>query len=86
MENLNLPNPKLIDEAVPANRYCGLDEDECQDAIVRRELSMPKRNLGTAQDKVAAEKQHITEINVEIAKQISPGWPKAKICFEKMPS
>jgi len=70
MENLNLPNPKLIDEAVPANRYCGLDEDECQDAIVRRELSMPKRNLGTAQDKVAAAKQHITEVNVETAKQL----------------
>lgn len=70
MENLNLPNPKLIDEAVPANRYCGLDEDECQDAIVRRELSMPKRNLGTAQDKVAAAKQEITEVNVETAKQL----------------
>jgi len=28
MENLNLPKPKLIDMAVPANRYCGIDEDE----------------------------------------------------------
>jgi len=26
MANLNLPKPKLIDMAVPANRYCGVDE------------------------------------------------------------
>ena len=70
MENLNLPNPKLIDEAVPANRYCGLDEDECQDAVVRRELSLPKRNMGTAKDKVAAAKQQITEVTVETAKKL----------------
>ncbi len=70
MENLNLPNPRLIDEAVPANRYCGLDEDECQDAVVRRELSLPKRNMGTAQDKVAAAKQQITEVTIETAKQL----------------
>ncbi|NOQ36299.1 MAG: MBL fold metallo-hydrolase [Methylococcaceae bacterium] len=70
MENLNLPNPKLIDEAVPANRYCGLDEDECQDAMVRRDLKLPKRNMGTAADKVAAAKQQITEVTVEIAKQL----------------
>ena len=70
MENLNLPNPKLINEAVPANRYCGLDEDECQDAVVRRELSLPKRNMGTAKDKVAAAKQQITEVTVETAKKL----------------
>ena len=70
MENLNLPHPKLINEAVPANRYCGLDADECQDAVVRRELSQPKRNMGTPQDKVAAAKQFITEVNIEIAKQL----------------
>ena len=70
MNNLNLPNPRLIDEAVPANRYCGLDPDECQDAVVRRELSAPKRNMGTAADKVAAAKQQITEVNVETAKKL----------------
>ncbi len=26
MNNLNLPRPKLIELAVPANRYCGIDE------------------------------------------------------------
>ena len=28
MENLNLPKPKLIDIAVPANKSCGIDETE----------------------------------------------------------
>lgn len=70
MNNLNLPMPKLINESVPANRYCGLDEDECQDAVIRRELSAPKRNMGTAQDKVAAAKQQITEVTVETAKKL----------------
>ncbi|MCK4493139.1 MAG: MBL fold metallo-hydrolase [Methylococcales bacterium] len=70
MDNLNLPHPKLINEAVPANRYCGLDADECQDAVVRRALSLPKRNMGTPQDKVAAAKQHITEVNVDTAKKL----------------
>jgi sulfur dioxygenase len=37
MNNLNLPKPKLIDEAVPANRYCGLEENERQDAVAHRE-------------------------------------------------
>jgi sulfur dioxygenase len=37
MNNLNLPKPKMIDEAVPANRYCGLEENERQDAIAHRE-------------------------------------------------
>ena len=27
MNKLNLPKPKLIDMAVPANRYCGIDEE-----------------------------------------------------------
>ncbi|WP_394752954.1 rhodanese-like domain-containing protein [Crenothrix sp.] len=37
MNNLKLPKPKMIDEAVPANRYCGLEENERQDAIAHRE-------------------------------------------------
>ena len=37
MNNLNLPKPKLIDEAVPTNRYCGLEEKERQDAVTHRE-------------------------------------------------
>jgi glyoxylase-like metal-dependent hydrolase (beta-lactamase superfamily II)/rhodanese-related sulfurtransferase len=39
MNNLNLPKPKLIDEAVPANRFCGLEENQRQDAIAHRETA-----------------------------------------------
>jgi sulfur dioxygenase len=39
MNNLNLPKPKLIDEAVPSNRFCGLEENQRQDAITQREIA-----------------------------------------------
>jgi sulfur dioxygenase len=70
MNNLNLPRPRLIDEAVPANRYCGLDEDERQDAVAQRETTRPERTTTTAQDLVAAAKQQITEIGVDKARQL----------------
>lgn len=70
MANLNLPKPRLIDEAVPANRYCGLDENERQDAVAVREASRPIRNETTTQDLVTEAKQHITEVNVATAKQL----------------
>jgi len=70
MNNLNLPKPRLIDEAVPANRYCGLDENERQDAVAVRESARPVRHEITPQDMVAEAKQHITEVNVATAKQL----------------
>lgn len=73
MENLNLPKPRLIDESVPANRYCGLDEEERQAAIALREhqgVGCEARMTMTGQDLVAEAKQHITEVNVEKAKQL----------------
>ncbi len=70
MNNLNLPNPRLIDQAVPANRYCGLDEDERMDAVERRDASQPKRITHSAQELVDAAKQQITEINIEKSKQL----------------
>ncbi|MDD5271702.1 MAG: rhodanese-like domain-containing protein [Methylovulum sp.] len=70
MANLNLPKPRLIDEAVPANRYCGLDENERQDAIVVREQNAPLRQAWTVQDLVAQAKQQITEVTVATAKQL----------------
>jgi glyoxylase-like metal-dependent hydrolase (beta-lactamase superfamily II)/rhodanese-related sulfurtransferase len=63
MNNLNLPKPRLIDEAVPANRYCGLDENERQDAVALRE-ERPLRVTTKTEDLVTAAKQHITEIDV----------------------
>lgn len=70
MNNLNLPKPRLIDEAVPANRYCGLDENERQDAVVVKEAARPVRHEITPQDMVAEAKQHITEVNVATARQL----------------
>jgi len=70
MDNLNLPKPRLIDEAVPANRYCGLDEKERQDAVAVRDTARPVRNEITPQDMVAEAKQHINEVNVATAKQL----------------
>lgn len=84
MHNLNLPKPRLIDEAVPANRFCGLEEDQRQDAIAQRETARaaatdgatcgmsPAANKGvqTAQEMLASAKQHITEVAVETAKKL----------------
>ena len=70
MQNLNLPKPRLIDEAVPANRYCGLDENERQDAIILRDTEKPVRNQVSPQDLVTEAKQHITEVTVTTAKQL----------------
>lgn len=69
MNNLNLPKPRLIDEAVPANRYCGLDENERQDAVALRD-ELPRRITTKTEDLVAATKQQITEIDVTKSKQL----------------
>jgi len=50
MKNLNLPKPRLIDEAVPANRYCGLDENERQDAVALRDATAPIRATTKTED------------------------------------
>lgn len=84
MHNLNLPKPRLIDEAVPANRFCGLEENQRQDAIAQRETAraaaaeeatcgMPaaaSKNVMTGQEMLAAAKQQITEVTVETAKKL----------------
>ena len=76
MNNLNLPAPRLIDQAVPANRYCGLDENERLQAVQRREESdadvfcMMQSTAITGQDLVALAKQNITEINADIARKL----------------
>lgn len=70
MANLNLPKPRLIDEAVPANRYCGLDEQERQDAVVLRDTSLPLRAKTSAEELVAHAKQHISEVDVAHSKQL----------------
>ena len=75
MNNLNLPAPRLIDQAVPANRYCGLDENERTQAVQMREvetsLCMVQMQTGTTgQDLVSIAKQNITEVNPEMARNL----------------
>lgn len=71
MNNLNLPKPKLIDMAVPANRYCGIDEELAnQAAETREEGSDPKRQKASMKELVAMAKTRITEIDVPRAKEI----------------
>ena len=66
MENLNLPNPKYIDQAVPANKVCGLDESERQDAIVNDPLGKAISEESTA-TLVSQACQQIREISVDQA-------------------
>ncbi len=70
MNNLNLPKPRLIDESVPANRYCGLDENERQDAVARRNADSEAPKILTAKDLVLEAQKTITEVNVEKSKQL----------------
>jgi len=75
MNNLNLPKPRLIDQAVPANRYCGLDEDERTQAVQLRDNEPPAvfcmmQSSMTGQDLVSAAKQNITEINADMARKL----------------
>ena len=81
MNNLNLPKPRLIDEAVPANRFCGLEASQRQDAMMHREAARTtikstadatavKSGGITVQDMVMTAKQKIVEVNVNKAKQL----------------
>ncbi len=75
MNNLNLPAPRLIDQAVPANRYCGLDENERTQAVQNREsdsgvFCMMQAGGTTGQDLVSVAKQNITEVNPEMARNL----------------
>jgi len=71
MANLNLPKPKLIDMAVPANRYCGIDEELANQAAENRvEGSNPKRKMSSMEDLLKQIKQNITEIEPPKAQEI----------------
>jgi len=75
MNNLNLPAPRLIDLAVPANRYCGLDENERTQAVQKREsdsgvFCMMQGGGTTGQELVTLAKQNITEVNPDMARNL----------------
>tara|TARA_R110000787_G_scaffold55239_2_gene127654 strand:+ start:20047 stop:21135 length:1089 start_codon:yes stop_codon:yes gene_type:complete len=69
MNNLNLPKPKLIDIAVPANRYCGVDEEETFQSSEPRDATKSKQRL-TAPQIVAQIKPQITEVTPEDTRQL----------------
>jgi len=65
MGNLNLPKPKLIDIAVPANRYCGVDEEEAIQSSEPKDITQSVNQRLTAPQIVAQIKPLITEITPE---------------------
>ncbi len=71
MTNLNLPKPKLIDMAVPANRYCGIEEEYAtQIADTSQDLSNNSSTTLSTQQLIALAKQNITQIDVPAAKEL----------------
>lgn len=70
MKNLNLPKPTFINQAVPANQYCGIEEDACQDASIEHQAKpRPRLKHANIGDMISLAKQQITEISVATAKE-----------------
>jgi rhodanese-related sulfurtransferase len=80
MNNLNLPAPRLIKESVPANKLCGLTDEEWQEAATPRADQVATTEDGstatcaasvamTGQQLVATAKADIHEIDINSAKQ-----------------
>ena len=70
MENLNLPMPKMINKAVPANLYCGIGEEEAQQMA---SLSLPTdsaENRTDAQTNLDYAKQQIKTVDIKTAQSI----------------
>ena len=79
MANLNLPAPKLIDLAVPANRYCGIDEEQANQAAEQREAGAdPVRTKASMDDLVMAARQNVKEIEPQQANDIIKN---SKVCL-----
>lgn len=79
MNNLELPPPRLIDRSVPANRRCGLTEDEWQEAVEplagvtagpAAQCSASDAAPAAPQSLVSQAKAAITEISVAEAKRL----------------
>jgi glyoxylase-like metal-dependent hydrolase (beta-lactamase superfamily II)/rhodanese-related sulfurtransferase len=71
MNNLNLPHPKLIDIAVPANRYCGSDEETAFQAADEAEnVVATQTEQTTLQGMLTEAKQNINEVTPEKAQEM----------------
>jgi glyoxylase-like metal-dependent hydrolase (beta-lactamase superfamily II)/rhodanese-related sulfurtransferase len=70
MNNLNLPVPTLIDKAVPANLYCGIEEEVALQWANERELSNADKEHRGAQGKINYAKQQVNVIDVKTAQSL----------------
>ncbi len=70
MNNLNLPVPKLIDKAVPANLYCGIEEEEAQQMANDNEFIRPDKERRGVQGNINQVKQQINEIDIKTAQSL----------------
>lgn len=69
MNNLNLPKPKLIDLAVPANRYCGVDEEDAMQSSEMNTAS-DSDSLLTPSQLVGRIQHLITEVTIHETKNL----------------
>lgn len=70
MDNLNLPAPKLIDKAVPANLYCGADEEEALQLADPNEYTLSNKDRRGVQGNINRAKQQIKQVDLATAKQM----------------
>jgi len=76
MDNLNLPKPRLIDVAVPANIYCGIEEEEATQSSDLATFPAPY-TFSPAQ-LVAKVKPRVTEITVQ---EVHTLMSKSDVCL-----
>lgn len=70
MNNLNLPVPKLIDKAVPANLYCGIDEEEALQMANDNEFVSPDKERRGVQGKINEAKQQVRAVDVKTVQRL----------------
>jgi glyoxylase-like metal-dependent hydrolase (beta-lactamase superfamily II)/rhodanese-related sulfurtransferase len=70
MDNLNLPKPKLIDKAVSANLYCGIEEEEALQMADANEYSQPEKERRGVQGNINRAKQQIKQVDLATAKNM----------------
>jgi rhodanese-related sulfurtransferase len=69
MNNLNLPMPKLLDKAVPANLYCGIEE-EAQQWAEDIKFSAPDTEGRGIQGNINNAKSQVNSIDVASAQRL----------------
>lgn len=70
MNNLNLPMPKLIDKAVPANLYCGIEEEEASQMASTNKYQMPEKERRGVQGTINQAKDQVKQIDCQTAKKM----------------